>query len=89
MSVGDWAALNNVVIDGWRLGDAPENRALKRPLKARFKGQITVTTRVLLGGAYLSPSAVGIHHTDTVARIVVPLPGAELNVMVPPSESIR
>ena len=85
MSVGDWTALNNVVIDAWRLGFVPGNRALKRPLRARFKGQITVTMRFLLGGAYLSPSAVGIHHTGTVARVVVPLLGTELNVRVSPS----
>ena len=89
MSVGDWAALNDVVIDAWQLGFAPGNRALKRPLTARFKGQITITMRFLLGGAHFSPSAVGIHHTDTVAHIVKLLPGAELNVRVPPSESIR
>ena len=85
MSVGDWAALNDVVIDAWRLGFAPGNRALKRPLTARFKGQITVTMRFLLGGARFSPSAVGIHHTDSVAHIAVHLLGAELNVRVSPS----
>ena len=85
MSVGDWAALNDVVIDAWRLGYVPGNRALKRRLKARFKAQITVTMRFLLGGAYFSPSAVGIHHTGTVARVVVALPGTEPNVRVSPS----
>ena len=84
MSVGDWAALNGVVIDAWRLGYVPGNRALKRRLNALFKGQ-KVPTRFLLGGAYLSPSAVGIHHTGTVARVVVPLPGTEPNVRVSPS----